>query len=159
MNGNLYKSLLEAQKSLTGICKDANNDFANYKYVSAEEMVKTAREVLLNNGIVVGRKSWFYAPEPDGTYKVTSFLFATHPESNERVDFTIELPAVTRKGTPQDKAVACALTSSLSYFLRDLLMLPRFDPAENMDTHDDQHADSLNELIQKATILYIPEPA
>jgi len=48
----------------------------------------------------------------------------------------IEFPAIEKKGTPADKAVAAALTTSLNYFLRDLLMIPRSEEFD-MDKTDD----------------------
>jgi len=50
---------------------------------------------------------------------------------------TLEFPAIVRKGTPHDKAVAAALTTSLSYWLRDVLLLPRMDNEASMDRRND----------------------
>lgn len=146
MQSNFYRALGEAQKSISGISKDSKNNFANYSYVSAEEMVRSARTALFDAGLVAWRKSWSTKLETDGTYNVKSLFFVVHPESGEAVEFDVEFPAVIRKGIPQDKAVACALTSSLSYFLRDLLLLPRFAAEENMDVRDD-FIDELNQRI------------
>ncbi len=148
MQSNFYKALGEAQKSLSGISKDAKNNHANYNYVSAEEMVKASRAALFHAGLVAGRKSWAIKLEADGAYNVKSLFFVVHAESGESLEFEAEFPAVMRKGMPQDKAVACALTSCLSYFLRDLLLLPRFSAEENMDVHND-FTDEINQRISQ----------
>lgn len=131
---NLLRALLKAQESIVGVEKKSTNKFSNYDYVSAEDMVKSARKALLESGIVSGRKSWSYESD-----KVRSTFFLSHPESGECLEATTEFPAVARKGTPEDKALATALTSSLSYFLRDILLLPRFPKNENMDYYTDKH--------------------
>jgi len=50
-------------------------------------------------------------------------------------------PAIEEKGRPRDKAVATALTYSLGYFLRGLLLLPRVDEATDVDRRDDTKHD------------------
>lgn len=143
MQANLYKALLSAQKALNGVSKDSSNSFANYSYVSAEMMVRSARAVLFKNGLVLSRKSWSYALDADGAYRVSSTFVLAHPESAESIESTTEFPAVTtRKGLPADKSCAVSLTSSLSYFLRDLLLIPRYAAGENMDEYDDSDTQS-----------------
>jgi hypothetical protein len=44
---------------------------------------------------------------------------------------------VVEKGRPIDKAVASALTTSLGYWLRDVLLLPREDGDGSMDSRND----------------------
>lgn len=41
---------------------------------------------------------------------------------------------VPEAGRPMDKAIAGAVTASLGYFLRDLLLLPRVDEADDLDS-------------------------
>jgi hypothetical protein len=48
-------------------------------------------------------------------------------------------PFAEEKGRPLDKALAGALTSSLGYWLRSLLLVPRDD--EEMDKRDDRAHD------------------
>lgn len=137
MKNNLYTALLEAQKSIDSVAKDSKNTFANYEYVSAETMVKECRTALLKNSIMVWRKSWSYSREAHETYRVESAFCVMHSESGEMIESVVSFPGLLRKGITADKAVACALTSSLSYFLRDLLLLPKFSAAENMDARND----------------------
>ena len=129
----LYGALLEAQKSLEGVEKKSTNQFARYDYVSAEDMVISAREALHRSGLVIGRKSWSI-----GDGKAKSTFFIAHPESGEEIAGDTEFPVVEKKGNPADKAAATALTTGLGYFLRDVLLLPRFNRGENMDHRDDR---------------------
>lgn len=141
---NLQAALMRAQKSLDGVQKTSTNKFSNYDYVSAEDMVTSARKALHNAGLVAGRKAWNYEKD-----KVICTFFIAHPESGEELTGSTEFPSVPRKGTPEDKAIATALTSSLSYFLRDVLLLPRFPKNENMDYYSDGTHVSMDEIESK----------
>ena len=141
---NLHAALLKAQKSVDGVQKKSTNKFSNYDYVSAEDMVVSARRALLGAGLVAGRKAWEYANN-----RVYCTYFVSHPESGEEMFGATQFPVVERKGTPNDKAVATALTSSLSYFLRDILLLPRFSKSENMDFYNDGPHVSMDEIQNK----------
>jgi hypothetical protein len=59
--------------------------------------------------------------------------------SGERMEITIAWPVVPDRGRPLDKAVASAATTSLSYLLRDLLLMPRVDEADDIAGRDDTH--------------------
>ena len=141
---NLQAALLEAQKSLDGVQKKSTNKFSNYDYVSAEDMVTNARKALIQAGLVAGRKAWAYEQD-----KVKCTFFIAHPESGEEITGETEFPSVARKGTPEDKALATALTSSLSYYLRDILLLPRFPKNENIDYYEDGPHVSMDEIQSK----------
>ena len=141
---NLQAALLKAQQSLDGVQKKSTNSFSNYDYVSAEDMVTNARKALLQAGLVAGRKAWSYEKD-----KVKCTFFIAHPDSGEEITGATEFPSVARKGTPEDKALATALTSSLSYFLRDILLLPRFSKSENMDYYEDGPHVSMDEMQSK----------
>jgi hypothetical protein len=49
-------------------------------------------------------------------------------------EMTLDWPIIPEKGRPWDKAHAGALTSSLAYFLRDLLLMPRVEEGTDMDS-------------------------
>jgi len=49
-------------------------------------------------------------------------------------------PVVPDRGRPPDKALASALTTSLAYLLRDLLLMPRVDPADDLAGREDRPA-------------------
>ena len=48
------------------------------------------------------------------------------------------VPVLPEKGRPIDKAEAGARTYALSYFLRDLLLIPRVDEGSDVDQRDDR---------------------
>ena len=118
MKTKLSEALLNAQRSVAGVEKNARNDFAKYDYVSADGMVGQLRNALLDNGLVFSRTSW-------------GIVFdLTHVESGETQRYEAAMPIVETKGRPADKAVLGALTTCLSYVLRDLLLVPRVDELE-----------------------------
>jgi len=122
---NIDKALLRAQAAVAGVQKNARNDFAGYDYVSADGMVGQLRQILLNEGLVFGRRTWEIVDD-----NVVSHLFLSHAESGERWQWTASMPIVITKGRPADKSVLGALTTCLSYVLRDLLLVPRVDELE-----------------------------
>ena len=125
MKNKLIQALLNAQLSVAGVQKNARNDFAKYDYVSADGMVGQLRLSLLNNGLVFFRRSWSL-----NNGQVHSVFVLSHPESGESEESAVSMPVVETKGRPADKAVLGALTTCLSYVLRDLLLVPRVDELE-----------------------------
>lgn len=132
----LATALLAAQRALPSVTKDAKNSFHHYSYVSAEGMISACREVLHGAGLAVRRAGWKFDGSPEGGI-VTSTFILTHAASGEATSDEVTWPAIPEKGRPLDKALAGALTSSLGYYLRDLLLVPREDEAE-MDRRDDR---------------------
>ena len=132
----LSAALLAAQRALPSVTKDAKNSFHHYSYVSAEGMIGACREVLHGAGLAVRRAGWKFDGSPEGGI-VTSTFILTHAASGEAASDEVTWPAIPEKGRPLDKALAGALTSSLGYYLRDLLLVPREDEAE-MDRRDDR---------------------
>ena len=132
--GTLAQAVLAAQQRLHGVGKDAKNSHHHYAYVSAEQMIGHARAALHDAGVLVYREGWELAE--DGV-TVTSSVVVTHASSGEYIRSSFRWPVVCERGRPIDKAVASALTTSLSYYLRDLLLLPREDEA-SMDRRDDR---------------------
>lgn len=132
----LATALLAAQRALPSVTKDAKNSFHHYSYVSAEGMIGACREVLHGAGLAVRRAGWKFDGSPEGGI-VTSTFILTHAASGESASDEVTWPAIPEKGRPLDKALAGALTSSLGYYLRDLLLVPREDEAE-MDRRDDR---------------------
>ena len=125
MKTKLSEALLNAQRSVAGVEKNARNDFAKYDYVSADGMVGQLRNALLDNGLVFSRTSWGIVED-----RVVSVFDLTHVESGETQRSEAAMPIVETKGRPADKAVLGALTTCLSYVLRDLLLVPRVDELE-----------------------------
>ena len=125
-------ALLEAQKSLWGVTRNARNEFSKYDYTSAENIIGCTRRHLQKAGLVVGRKSIqceLVADESkDHTeIKVSSTFFLFHVASEEEITYEFQSIASVSKGNTTDKAIAGSLTQSLAYWLRDLFLLPRVD--------------------------------
>lgn len=126
--------LLKAQMAIEAVEKATRNDFGGYKYASAEDMITASREVLHKNGLLVTRNGWRLVEEPDKKPKVEAMYIVGHKDGHSVVCGT-EYPVCEGKGRPADKALNAALTTALSYFLRDLLLIPRC--AEEVDQRPD----------------------
>jgi len=131
----LDAALLRAQSTLKAVGKDATNSFHRYNYTSSEGMLSACREALHSAGLVVRRTHWTI--EPGGEFgTLVSWIVCAHPASGTELKDSVAWPIVPEKGRPLDKAVAGALTTSLNYYLRDLLQVPREE--ETMDYRDDR---------------------
>ena len=133
----LAGSLFKAQISMGSVTKDGHNDFSKYDYVTAETMILETRKVLLDAGLVVSA----------GSVEIIPNIIQTSDGNDSRV-IVRDWPAVVQKGRPLDKAVAGALTTGLSYTLRDLLLLPRIDDADGSNEMDHPSRDRHREHTQ-----------
>ena len=134
---NLSDAIVAAQLSIDRVAKSSSNSFHNYRYTSADTMIGATRSALAMAGLAVRRESWTISTDERYVESVLSITFG--PTGESRVD-RIAWPIIAEKGRPADKALAGALTVSLSYWLRDLLLLPRDDDGE-MDRRDDRRSD------------------
>jgi hypothetical protein len=151
----LYTALNEACSNVKRLGKDGHNEGQHYDYTSAEAIIEYSGKLLADAGVVAVRttyeigemikdrapdKVWNEKVTPgQETYMriVTSTFRVTHAETGETEFCVHPFPAVLSAGKPWDKAIAGALTTSLSYFLRDLLRIPRAD-GDTMDQRDDR---------------------
>ncbi len=137
-------ALLKAQQEIHGVGKDAKNNFQNYDYVSAEAIVAVSRLALNAHGLTVERE--FTIDEAQAVPPMLPILKSTfhvsHAESGGSRVRSTDWFICEGKGRPIDKALAGALTSSLAYFLRDLLQIPKQEEAESLDRRDDRDAPS-----------------
>jgi hypothetical protein len=136
---SLFAALLEAQRAIGSVGKDSRNDFHKYRYVSAEAMISACRAALSDGGLTVRRRSWELTS--DGLFVVSKFEIAYALTGESTVD-TVPWAIVVEKGKPADKALASALTTSLSYWLRDLLLLPR-EEEDAMDQRNDKAVETV----------------
>lgn len=134
----LATALLAAQRALPSVGKDSQFKAGSYgyAYTSSETMIAACREVLHGAGLTLRRAGWKFDGSPEGGGLVTSQMILTHAGTGESVADEVAWVAVPRGQQPIDKAVAGALTASLGYYLRDLLLVPREDENE-MDKRDD----------------------
>lgn len=128
-------AILVAQQQLKAVGKDAVNKFHNYNYTSSEGMLSACREALHSAGLLVRRTHWRIDPTIGEFGTLISDIVVAHPASGAKIVDNVMWPIVPEKGRPFDKALAGALTTSLNYFLRDLLQVPREE--EDMDTRND----------------------
>ena len=136
---SIAEALLQAQQTLLSVGKESTNAFHKYKYASAETMFAACREALHESGLLVRRISWTIDV---GSDVLTSVFEIAQPSTGQRETCTTQWFIVEDKGRPKDKALGGALTTSFSYFLRDLLLLPREEETarrqeDEMDRRDD----------------------
>lgn len=134
----LAAALLMAQAQMrNGVAKDARVDYGKgYDYVSAEQMIGAARAALHLAELTVHR-AWQYQQATDTNPPMALSTFQVQHSSGARLTFeALPWPIIEQNGRPLDKALAGALTTSMSYFLRDLLLIPKLD-GEEVDKRDD----------------------
>lgn len=120
----LVAALSRAVLASKRIDNDAYNDHHKFPYTSADAVLEEARRALAEQGLVVV-SDW--APgdqhsEDERTIHITRTLYH---EGGGSVRTEQTWSVILQKGRPWDRALAGALTASLAYYLRDLLMLPR----------------------------------
>lgn len=134
-NAKIYTALVQAQQSAQAVHKSSVNAFHHYKYSSAEAIIAEAREALSSAGLALLTTGW--TPYAVGDSPGISVHYLLVHVSGESIQFSPCITAVVPdKGRPLDKAQATALTYSLGYFLRGLLLLPRVE--EEVDQRDDR---------------------
>lgn len=133
----IAQALHSAQGLITSVGKDSTNQFHKYEYVSAEAMITASSKALGDCGLSLTR-SWTLQFTDTQIPVVLSTFTLTHADGETREFPPCPWFIVEGQGRPIDKALAGALTTSLSYFLRDLLMIPRVDENE-VDKRDDSN--------------------
>lgn len=136
----LPAALLKAQREVQAALKGSKNNFHNYKYASAEEVLTVGRDALNDAGLSLYPQSETIVPLPCGTpaeqggatglLRVVYVLLHESGESREIETHVPICPEQSSKGgwaRPLDKALFGARTESLGYVLRDLLLIPRVD--------------------------------
>ena len=129
-------ALVAAQRDLRQVGKGSENKFHGYRYASAEDMMAACRAALHGQGLSARRTRWCVEADESHRWLVSSYEVAHEDGDVEQYPMATKWPFAEEKGRPLDKALAGALTSSLGYWLRDLLLVPRDD--EDMDQRDDR---------------------
>jgi hypothetical protein len=139
--GKLAAALAKAQSRCRAASKDSRNDFHKYKYASAEAIMEEAKIALADcelSVIPLGHEMRVSGNGSAAFYEVHRQFLIAH-SSGECLTLPFPWPVCPDRGRPLDKALAGAMTTSLAYFLRDLLQMPRVDPSEqHMDSRDDR---------------------
>lgn len=128
-------ALVAAQANMVAVAKDSTNAFHKYKYASADDVIAAARIALNDQGLALIR-NWSVKFNEAGIWVDSQFSLIHDGSVGVFNAGTVPFPVIEDKGRPLDKALAGALTSSLAYFLRDLLLIPKDD--EHMDKRDDR---------------------
>ncbi len=128
----LATALAAAQQRCQGAPLDRKNTHHGYWYSSAEAVIAAAKAALADSGLSpVMTAPRMQALSTMGVYEMTRKVGLAH-SSGEFVSFgTIQWPFAPEKGRPIEKAYAAAITTALAYWLRDLLLMPRSDPADD----------------------------
>lgn len=139
MTARIAASLLAAQRAAKAVPKAATNSHQGYKYADAESIIDEGRTALNGAGLsmlVTDVKVDTSTSPP----KIVSRILLAH-ESGDSYSYDREWFIIEQKGRPLDKGEGGALTSSLAYAIRDVLLLPRDDDAAAMDRRDDSAHD------------------
>ena len=134
----ILAALQAAQADADQVAREGINVGGGYVYARAEDMIRGAKEVLARHKLAVFPVATRTERHPAAhgvgveTYLVRTWTLVhlTHG--------TLSLgdhawPVVPETGRPFDKAWAAADTSSLAYFLRNLLQLPRTEAGTGLD--------------------------
>ena len=151
---NLAAALIAATKACSGVAKSGFNRHGDYKYATADDVVKAATGPLTENGLTVvptigGMRSVL------GTEKGSPFNwlvidrgFRVLHTSGEFIDSSISWPIPVRGGDGA-KAVAAGETGCYAYFLKTLLDMER-DPKDDHDNDGHDRSASRGEATQSA---------
>lgn len=129
----VWRAVLAAQKAVQPVAKADTAEVKNkegrtlytYKFASTEDMMQAAREALLAAGLIPQRTHYTVRNGIMG-HEVVSYFRLVHVESGQAETFEpIAMPITGRNAA--DKLLAGALTFAWSYWLRDVLCIPRQD--------------------------------
>jgi hypothetical protein len=124
----LATALTAARERCQPAIKDRRNQFQKYDYASSESIISEAREALKSTGlspVLTSPKLRVTGSGHMAIYELTRHCHLIHTSGESVYLGELEWPVVVDKGRPIDKAFAIAITTSLAYFLRDLLLMPR----------------------------------
>jgi hypothetical protein len=140
--GELAKALGKAQQLCHAVEHDARNEYHKYNYTSSEAIIGEAKRALAESGLAllpVEQTLDGHEKEGESRFELVRKFVLMH-ESGQSMPIVVHWPVCPEKGRPLDKATAAAATLSLSYLLRDLLLMPRVDEADEVPARDDRPA-------------------
>lgn len=120
---NLAAALARAQRKCKPVKKDARNSHHGYSYASAEAVIAEAKLALADTGLALVPIEQSLE-RIEGGYELVRRFLLIH-DSGQTLTLSCAWPVIEERGRPVDKATAIASTASLSYMLRDLLLMPR----------------------------------
>lgn len=128
---NLAGALALAQQKCGAVKKDARNTHHGYSYASAEAVIAEAKRALADTGLALVPSEQSLERIQGGGYELVRKFLLIHV-SGESLVLGCAWPVIEERGRPVDKATAISATASLSYMLRDLLLMPRVKAEEDM---------------------------
>jgi hypothetical protein len=132
----LSTALQKAQASVRAIAHDARNEYHHYAYTSVEAILTECKAALSAYGLTL-LPTGQQIVQIGEQFVLTRAFTLLHTSGEER-PLATSWPVVPEKGRPLDKAAASAATTSLAYLLRDLLLAPRVDPADDLAGREDR---------------------
>lgn len=127
---NLFAALQKAQSSIKAILRDADHDKFG-RYTSAENMIAVARAVLNKHGLAVVPAGDEIQIAEGSRFKVNKYVLGHVSGESIQGSFTIPIETVVSSKTGKESSVQDATlkadTIALSYYLRNVLQLPRYD--------------------------------
>jgi len=141
--GQIAKALTAAILETEALGKESFNNWHKYAYTSMESILDAGRKAMAKHGLSARRcgyrVDWERAENNEPIAGILHNRFVLEHSSGEIKITEAEWPFYTEKGRTIEKALAGALTTSLGYWIRDLLLLPRQDaPEPKMDEQDDR---------------------
>jgi len=126
---------------MISVPKEAKNPQHNYKYASSDSILEAGRGCLSKRGLalipLVSGLRAYDGPDDRSGQTPTYYLEQTYRlvhAGGASIDLPlVPWPVIPERGRPLDKALASALTTSLAYFLRNLLLMDRVNEDDNMD--------------------------
>lgn len=141
MPTEIAEALFQAQQSVSKANPDGDSP-DGYTYVRADTMVRLAREALHPHGLFLTLDGVrFEAVGGKGHAAIVRNVHLRH-RSGQFYVFVDGIKFPVESGRmPFDKSTAAAMTTSLAYFVRDLLQIERLMPGDEIDQRRDaQHA-------------------
>lgn len=115
---NLTTQLLEAQKKIKSVKKDAANPFFKSKYASLESVIEAVKDVLNECGIVC------LQPHGEDEFGMHVKTLLVHAETGETLEGKTKI-VCAKQNDPQ--ALGSAITYARRYGLQSFMLLPAED--------------------------------
>lgn len=146
----LAVALAEAQAKCEPAPHDRENKHHKYWYSSSEAVITAAKVALAGSGIALvpceqSVNGW--DREGANRFELERKFLLLH-SSGESLPILVRWPICPGDGRPLDKATAIAATLSLAYFLRDLLMMARVDPSDELAGQPDPQPAPARQAVQ-----------
>lgn len=136
-------ALAKAQQVVGRVAHDGEVSFngkPQYGYTSSEAIIEVAKAALGGNGLcLLPLEETLNGHEKEGANRFElECKFVLLHVSGEQLPLIRHWPVCPQQGRALDKATAAASTLCLAYLLRDLLLIPRVNPEDEVAARNDQ---------------------